>query len=129
MNGRPRRTFSLALAVVAAVLTLAVAGCGGGSEDSDVDGPGDSDLYELVIPAGTTDRLRRGETVAVMPDRLEFRVGQTLLIRNDDSHSQSVGPYNVPAGETLGVTYGTPGRFEGECPLSEGGGYEIVVTE
>lgn len=85
-------------------------------------------VTEIVVPAGTSARLARGETVAVMPARLEFSVGDTLVIRNDDREATSVGPYWVEAGERFEVRFGEPGRFEGVCPLAESEHYEIVIT-
>lgn len=82
---------------------------------------------ELVVPAGTMDRLNAGEDVDVMPRRLELRVGDTLLIRNDDKWPHDVGPYRVGANTELKLKYQAPGEFEGECPLSEGDRYEIIV--
>lgn len=86
------------------------------------------DVVEIVVPAGTQDRLEAGEEVVIMPTRLEFRVGDAIRIRNDDDVRQSVGPYLVDAGEEMLLQYGTPGVYEGYCPLSEGERYEIVVT-
>lgn len=63
-----------------------------------------------------------------MPSVLQFEVGDTIRIRNEDVVDQSVGPYWVPAGEEFELTYGAPGRYEGVCPLSEGERYEIIVT-
>lgn len=83
---------------------------------------------ELVVPAGTSQRLVEGQVVTVMPARLELRVGDTLLIRNEDSSDQSVGPYFVKAGGEIRLTYGKAGQFEGYCPLTEGKRYAIVVT-
>lgn len=108
----------VAVAVAMVAVALAIAACG----------QSNGQVQEIVVPAGTQARLDRGEEVVVMPSRLEFRVGDTLRIRNDDVVDQSVGPYWVAAGESLELTYGAPGRFEGFCPLSEGERYEIVVT-
>ena len=83
---------------------------------------------EIVVPAGTQERLAAGEKVVVMPARLEFRVGDRISIRNDDLVAQSVGPYVVDPGEEMVLQYGAPGVYEGYCPLSEGERYEIVVT-
>lgn len=112
---------SLLAAVVLAVLALTAAACG----DTD----GGPRVEELVVPFGTMERLGRGEDVVVMPSVLEFEVGDTLRIRNEDVVEQAVGPYRVAAGEEFELTFGAPGRFEGMCPLSEGDRYEIVITE
>ncbi|MFP4513146.1 MAG: hypothetical protein ACLFRV_09405 [Acidimicrobiales bacterium] len=88
-----------------------------------------SETIEIIVPAGTQDRLAAGEEVVVMPARLEFRVGDRIRIRNDDDVAQSVGPYVVDPGKEMLLEYGAPGVYEGYCPLSEGERYEIVVTE
>ena len=99
----------------------AATGCGGGDEEGRV--------VEIVVPLGTQERLDRGEDVVVMPAVLRFEVGDTLLIRNEDVADQSVGPYEVRAGQEFELRYGAPGRYEGMCPLTEGKTYEIVITE
>jgi plastocyanin len=116
---RSRRAPRLLL-VALAVLAAALAGCGGGSSPETV---------EVVVPAGTQERLDAGESVVVMPSVIELQVGDTLRIRNDDDVDQTVGPYFVTAGEEIALTYSVPGRYEGYCPVSEGERYEIVVTE
>lgn len=105
--------------VVAVVgLVAAVSGACGGE---------DATTVEVVVPPGTQQRLDAGEEIDVMPSRIELQVGDTLRIRNDDVVDQSVGPYVVAAGQELRLTYNTPGRFEGYCPLSTGDRYEIIV--
>ncbi len=111
----------LGLAVVAVTaVTATTAGCAGD------DGPQE---VEIVVPLGTTERLANGEDIELMPAELHFEVGDTLRIRNDDAVDQSVGPYRVAAGEEFELTFGSPGRFEGVCPLADGDRYLIVVTE
>jgi plastocyanin len=117
---RPGRRRALALVLAAVVVLAAAAGCGGGDDAGEV--------REIVVPLGTQERLDRGEDVVVMPSELRFQVGDTLRIRNDDVAHQTVGPYEVPAGEQFELRYGKPGRYEGVCPLSEGDAYTIVVT-
>jgi hypothetical protein len=103
-----------------AVLTMFATACASDHQPQTV---------EIVVPAGTQQRLEAGESVDVMPALLEMRVGDTLLIRNEDSVDQAVGPYFVAARDELRFTYGSPGRYEGYCPLSQGERYEIVVEE
>src|SRR5690606_6338134 len=92
---RDRRRPPLTAAVAAAlVVVLGLAGCGGdGGGGADGAGRREGDVYEIVVPYGTQERLSRGETVDVMPSRLEFEVGDTLRIRNEDIMVQTVGPY------------------------------------
>ncbi|HLA88745.1 MAG TPA: hypothetical protein VJL10_12030, partial [Anaerolineales bacterium] len=42
-------------------------------------------VIELVIPDGTAERVARGETPPTIPDSMTFVVGDTLLVKNDDS--------------------------------------------
>lgn len=89
----------------------------------------DPETIEIVVPHGTQFRLMAGEQVVVMPTVLEMRVGDTLIIRNEDIIAHSVGPYVVAAGDELNLRYGSPGVFEGYCPLSEDQRYEIIVKD
>lgn len=82
----------------------------------------------IVIPLGTQAQIDRGETVAVVPARLEIHVGDTLRIENRDVVSQLVGPYVVGAGQVFEITYGSPGVYHGYCSIFEGGHYELVVS-
>lgn len=117
-----QRRWALLAALAAVLLGVAVAACGG-------NGDGRGQVYEIVVPLGTQERLNRGETVSVMPSLLEFRVGDTLRIRNEDVVTQAVGPYEVRPGEQFELRYGSPGHYEGMCSLSEDEVYEIVITE
>lgn len=112
------------LRLLAALGTLVVLGAACGGSDSDAP----ARIHEIVVPLGTQAALGRGEDVSIMPARLEFHVGETLTIRNEDVVATTVGPYLVQAGEELEVHFGAPGRYEGSCPISEGDTYEIVVT-
>lgn len=126
-SGRPRArgVGRLGLALLGA-LTLVIAGATAGVGCADEEPPR---TVEIVVPAGTQDRLDAGEEVVVMPARLELKVGDELVIRNHDDVQQSVGPHVVDAGAVLRFEYGAAGVYEGYCPLSAGERYEIVVTE
>jgi hypothetical protein len=86
-------------------------------------------VTEIVVPEGTQARLESGEVVVVMPAVLEMRVGDRLRIENQDVADHLVGPYFLAAGETLEISYGAPGEYEGLCALSGGGRYVLVITE
>lgn len=115
---RARQIVGLVVGVIA--LVVGMAACG----DTD-DSP---TTQELVVPLGTAEKLANGEAVTVMPTEMQFEVGDTLRIRNEDVAPQAVGPYRVAAGDEFEITFGSPGRFEGVCPLAEGERYEIVIT-
>jgi hypothetical protein len=60
-------------------------------------------LVELVIPAGTADRVAAGEKIPEIPQEMVFVVGDTLLVRNEDSAAHQLGPLWVPAGATASL--------------------------
>ncbi len=111
--------------VALALLTVSATSCGDASSGS-ASAPR---VYDIVVPLGTQDRLARGETVSLMPTRLEFKVGDTLRIRNDDTVAQTVGPYRVQAGTQFELKYSMPGQYGGVCALSKYSRFEIVITE
>jgi plastocyanin len=121
---RPERTnralkiVGLVVGVIALVVGMAACGDTGDSPTT----------QELVVPRGTAEKLADGEAVTVMPTEMQFEVGDTLRIRNEDVEPQAVGPYRVAAGDEFEITFGSPGRFEGVCALAEGERYEIVIT-
>lgn len=58
---------------------------------------------ELVVPPGTAEAVAAGRWDATLPDRLEFRRGDTLAIRNEDSAVHRIGTSAVPAGHTVRI--------------------------
>lgn len=82
----------------------------------------------FVVPDGAAEDAYFGKKVDVMPPEVDLRVGDTLVIRNDDSQTASVGPFTVRSGETLRQTFRRPQTLIGECTLSGTGEVKIVVT-
>jgi len=86
-----------------------------------------SEHLVVEVPLGTAARIAAGETVELLPSRLEFEVGDTLEIRNPDVEAHDVGPYTVAAGQSLTQTFATPGVLQGICTLHPDGEVTIVV--
>jgi len=121
----------ITLAALALLAVVAVTGCGGdsGPLTAAPDDPGTVEAdYEYVIPDGTADRLAQGEVVEIMPSTLTVRVGEVLVIRNQDRVGQQVGPFWVGAGETLTQRFSRPGRLEGACVLQPSGKFIIDIV-
>jgi hypothetical protein len=55
---------------------------------------------QLVIPAGTAEKIAAGEPVPSIPEEMVFVIGDTLEVVNQDSVSHQLGPIWVPAGST-----------------------------
>ena len=92
-----------------------------------VDADGEVD-HDYVIPAGTQDRRRRGETIEIMPARLDVRVGESIRITNDDDAGAFVGIFYVGAGEVVSMRFTTPGTLSGACDLTPDGEFTIDVA-
>lgn len=85
--------------------------------------------HTFVVPAGTGERLDRGETVEIVPRTLEVRVGDSLIIRNEDSRTHTVGPVVVRAGETAEQNFTQAGVVEGECTVHPDDKFTIRISE
>jgi hypothetical protein len=87
-----------------------------------------SATHTYTIEAGTGARIDAGEVIELMPTEVRMKVGDTLVIRNDDEREFMVGPYLVRAGEVLEQTFQRPQILIGECSLSGSGEIRIIVT-
>ncbi|MFV0524821.1 MAG: hypothetical protein ACK5RL_10005 [Acidimicrobiales bacterium] len=128
---RPRRL--LATVAVAAVTVAGVVGCGGsdtfGLDEAPADraGTGAAD-YVYEIPAGTGERIDAGESIDILPARLDVDVGQVIEITNNDDRGHLVGPFFVGAHERVRQEFTAPGEFEGICSVHSSGQILIVVS-
>jgi hypothetical protein len=104
-----------------ALLLLLVSACAGQSTPP-------ADLrYE--IPAGTAQAELRGEAVAVVSSPIKVRVGQRIVIRNDDQAMHYFFEMPVAPGQELVKSYDQPGRFtySGVRSCSVGGITSLTV--
>lgn len=120
---RPHRRFlAAALAAVALIgAVAAVVALRGG------DGGGQGETITLEIPAGTKARLDRGDASAAIPRRIEGRVGDTLVIVNDDRALHVVGGFPVAAGQRIEVPLRREGVTEANCTAHPDEKMQIVV--
>lgn len=70
---------------------------------------------ELVIPAGTSERLANGEETPSIPDELVFVVGDTLVVNNQDRSAHQLGPIWVPANSSASLVLGEVNNFVYQC--------------
>lgn len=87
-----------------------------------------SATYTFVVPAGTAAKVARGERVDVFPTELDVRVGDRLVVRNEDSQAQTVGPIFIRPGETAEETFSAPGTIQGECSVHPNEKFTIRVA-
>jgi hypothetical protein len=76
----------------------------------------------FVVPAGTATTLDAGGSVNILPRDLEVRVGDRIVVANEDTRNHAVGPWTVPAGDTFTFRFKAVGRYDSHCSLHQGGG-------
>jgi hypothetical protein len=70
---------------------------------------------ELVIPLGAAEMVNRGEQVAAIPEEMVFMVGDSLVVKNDDSVSHQLGPLWIPANSSASLSMDTAARYVESC--------------
>ena len=70
---------------------------------------------ELVIPAGTADKVAQGQAVPSIPADMVFVVGDTLVVKNEDATAHQLGPVWVPPGSSASLTLDQANRFSYQC--------------
>ena len=112
------------------VAVLLVSGCSSEPETlfSDDSGGADAD-YLYTIPVGSGDAIDRGEPLEILPAELQVKVGEVIVIVNEDDRGHLIGPFFVGAGETLRQKFSSPGTFIGECSVHPSGQIILEVVE
>jgi hypothetical protein len=91
--------------------------------------------HEVLIPRDEWVK-KDGDVLKNLPqskDRnggvvLEFKKGDTLVVKNEDSVTHTIGLVSVRAGETVKHSFKQTGEFEGACTLLTGDRVLIRVT-
>lgn len=73
---------------------------------------------ELVIPAGTAERVALGEPAPGIPATMSFVVGDVLEVRNEDQVAHQLGPIWVPPGSTGRLVLDSAERYSYSCSFS-----------
>jgi len=70
---------------------------------------------ELIIPAGTAERIQRGEPSPSLPQNMTFVLGDTLVVINQDNVAHQLGPLWVPAGTSASMPLENSENYIMEC--------------
>lgn len=73
---------------------------------------------QLVIPAGTAERVAQGQPAPGIPEKMTFIVGDTLEVKNEDVEPHQLGPIWVPPGTTGSLTLKEANRFSYSCSFA-----------
>jgi hypothetical protein len=83
----------------------------------------------LVIPNGTADEVARGEQPPGIPENMAFVVGDTLIVKNEDSVDHKLGPLWIPANSTAQLSLDQEGSLAYECSFQAKQYFGIDVKE
>ena len=80
-----------------------------------------------LVPAGTAGRIARGEFVDVIPTLLYVKLGDVIVIDNQDTFVHTVGPFTLRPGERLRHMWSERGTIVGRCSTHLSDRVTIVV--
>jgi hypothetical protein len=72
-------------------------------------------MVELIIPAGTADRVAQGESDPTLPATMLFVVGDTLVVKNLDSVVHQLGPLFIPSGSSASLKLDSEQDYSFAC--------------
>jgi hypothetical protein len=87
----------------------------------------DPQTIELVIPAGTSENVTQGKNL--FPASQDFVVGDTLLVKNEDSVTQTLGPLVIPPGSSASMKLNQAGNTSYTCSFQPSKQYGITVQQ
>src|SRR5512137_488364 len=61
-------------------------------------------VIEIIIPEGTAEKVARGEAPPTIPDSMTFVIGDTLVVKNNDTANHELGPLWIPAGASASLS-------------------------
>jgi len=73
---------------------------------------------QLVIPAGTSERVAAGEPSPTIPEKMVFVTGDVLEVVNQDGAAHQLGPVWVPPGATGRLDLGEANKYSYTCSFS-----------
>ncbi len=86
-------------------------------------------IIELVIPAGTAELIRAGESPPDIPRDMRFVVGDTLRVVNQDRENHQLGPLWIPANSSASLKLESAENLSYECTFQAGSYLGVTVQE
>ncbi len=83
----------------------------------------------LLVPNGTAEQVASGEQPPSIPLNMTFVLGDTLVVKNEDSVDHKLGPLWVPAGSSASLFLKQAESFAFECSFQTGNYLGIEVRE
>jgi len=83
----------------------------------------------LTIHSGTAEQVARGEQPPSIPDSMIFVVGDTLVVKNEDSVDHKLGPLWIPAESSAQLSLDEEESLAFECSFQPGNYFGLDVRE
>ncbi len=83
----------------------------------------------LVVPKGTAEKVARGEQPATIPVNMTFVVGDTLIVKNEDSVDHKLGPLWIPANSSAQLSLDQEESLAYECSFQSRQYFDLDVRE
>ena len=83
----------------------------------------------LTIPAGTAEQVARGEQPPSIPKDMIFVVGDTLVMKNEDSVDHKLGELWIPANSTAQLALNEEQNMAFECSFQAGNYFGLDVRQ
>lgn len=83
----------------------------------------------LTIPAGTADRVARGEQPPSIPLDMVFVVGDTLVMKNEDNVDHRLGQLWIPANASARLDLDEEQNMAFECSFQPGNYFGLDVRQ
>lgn len=84
---------------------------------------------KLIIPAGTAERVARGEKPPEIPSEMSFVLGDVLVVVNQDTVPHQLGALWVPPGTSASMVLGNVENLTLECSFQPTRYFGIEVRE
>jgi len=83
----------------------------------------------LTIPLGTAEQVARGEQPLSIPENMVFVVGDTLIVKNEDSVDHKLGPLWIPANTSASLSLDREESLAFECSFQPTRYFGLDVQE
>jgi hypothetical protein len=83
----------------------------------------------MIIPAGTSEQVARGEQPPSIPENMTFVVGDKFIVKNEDSVDHKLGPLWIPANSSAQLSLDQEESLAYECSFQPGKYFGLDVHE
>lgn len=84
---------------------------------------------QLVIPAGTAEKIAQGQASPEIPEGMVFVIGDTLAVKNEDNSDHRLGPLFIPSGTTASLVLDSANNYSYECSFQPSQYFGLDVRE